>query len=175
VARTAAEVPNKLFYKIGEVCEFTDTQPYVLRFWESEFPQLAPRKNRSGQRVYQRKDIEMVMRIKKLLYQEEYTIAGARKKLDEDPLAGGPVAVEGLEARTAPGASNGDEAPRGMTRPVEADHPVDVIASRAGRGAARRETARAGDGGDGDSRREKALAELKRSLREMQAILRKEP
>src|SRR5881296_939703 len=80
---------RKTFYKIGEVCEITDTQPYVLRFWESEFPQLAPRKNRSGQRVYQRKDIDTVIRIKKLLYEEEYTIAGARKKLDEEPADNG--------------------------------------------------------------------------------------
>ena len=79
--KSTPEVPNKLFYKIGEVCELTDTQPYVLRFWESEFPQLAPRKNRSGQRVYQRKDIDTVLRIKKLLYDEEYTIAGVRTTL----------------------------------------------------------------------------------------------
>jgi len=74
-------IPRKLFYKIGEVCQFTDTQPYVLRFWESEFPQLAPKKSRSGQRLYRRKDIDMVLEIKKLLYEEGFTIAGARKKL----------------------------------------------------------------------------------------------
>ena len=175
MARTAPEIPNKLFYKIGEVCEFTDTQPYVLRFWESEFPQLAPRKNRSGQRVYQRKDIEMVMRIKKLLYQEEYTIAGARKKLEEDPQAGGRVAVEALDARPASAASSDDDDQRAMTRTIEADHPVDAIASRAGLGAAHRKTERAGDDGGGEARLGKALAELKRSLKEMQAILRKEP
>jgi DNA-binding transcriptional MerR regulator len=77
---------DRHFYKIGEVCDMTDTQPYVLRFWESEFPQLAPRKNRAGQRVYQKQDVEMVLRIKKLLYEEEYTIAGARKKLEDDGL-----------------------------------------------------------------------------------------
>ena len=75
------EIPRKLFYKIGEVCQFTDTQPYVLRFWESEFPQLAPTKSRSGQRLYRRKDIDLVLEIKSLLYQEGFTIAGARKKL----------------------------------------------------------------------------------------------
>jgi len=77
-------IPDKLFYKAAEVCQITDTQPYVLRFWESEFPQLASGKNRSGQRVYRREDIDLVFRIKKLLYQEEYTIAGARKALDGD-------------------------------------------------------------------------------------------
>ncbi len=79
-------IPRKLFYKIGEVCELTDTQPYVLRFWESEFPQLAPKKSRTGQRLYRRRDIDLVLEIKKLLYQEGYTIAGARKKLG---MAGG--------------------------------------------------------------------------------------
>jgi DNA-binding transcriptional MerR regulator len=82
--RTTTEIPEKLFYKAAEVCQITDTQPYVLRFWESEFPQLAGEKNRSGQRVYRRSDIDLVFRIKKLLYQEEYTIAGARKAIDDD-------------------------------------------------------------------------------------------
>ena len=81
---TTTEIPEKLFYKAAEVCQITDTQPYVLRFWESEFPQLAGEKNRSGQRVYKRSDIDLVFRIKKLLYQEEYTIAGARKAIDDD-------------------------------------------------------------------------------------------
>jgi DNA-binding transcriptional MerR regulator len=72
---------RKAFYKIGEVCQITDTQPYVLRFWESEFPQLAPKKSRSGQRVYRRKDVDLVLQIKRLLYEEGFTIAGARKKL----------------------------------------------------------------------------------------------
>ena len=92
----ATEVSKKLFYKIGEVCSLTDTQPYVLRFWESEFPQLAPRKTRTGQRVYRPRDVEMVLEIKKLLYEEGYTIAGARKKLgmDDSPAASGPARAE---------------------------------------------------------------------------------
>jgi len=84
----AKQVPEKLFYKIGEVCELTDTQPYVLRFWESEFPQLAPQKNRSGQRMYRREDITTVERIKSLLYDEGFTIAGARKRLESDDVDG---------------------------------------------------------------------------------------
>ena len=79
-----AEIPEKHFYKINEVCRYTDTQPYVLRFWESEFPQLAPRRNQTGQKVYRRADLDLVFRIKKLLYEEEYTIAGARKLLEEE-------------------------------------------------------------------------------------------
>jgi DNA-binding transcriptional MerR regulator len=81
------KIPNKLFFKIGEVCEITDTQPYVLRYWESEFPALAPAKNSSGQRIYRRRDIETVLRIKQLLYEEGFTIAGAKKRLEVE-LAG---------------------------------------------------------------------------------------
>jgi len=80
----AKKIPNKLFFKIGEVCEITDTQPYVLRYWESEFPALAPAKNSSGQRIYRRRDIETVLRIKQLLYEEGFTIAGAKKRLESE-------------------------------------------------------------------------------------------
>jgi DNA-binding transcriptional MerR regulator len=80
----AKKIPNKLFFKIGEVCEITDTQPYVLRYWESEFPALAPAKNSSGQRIYRRRDIETVLRIKQLLYDEGFTIAGAKKRLESE-------------------------------------------------------------------------------------------
>ncbi len=78
------KIPNKLFFKIGEVCELTETQPYVLRYWESEFPALAPAKNNSGQRIYRRRDIETILRIKSLLYEEGFTIAGAKKKLEQE-------------------------------------------------------------------------------------------
>ncbi len=78
-------LPDKLFYKIGEVSKITDVEPYVLRYWETEFPFLRPRKNRSGQRVYVKKDLEMIMQIKKLLYQERYTIEGVRKRFSEAP------------------------------------------------------------------------------------------
>src|SRR6266498_1040488 len=81
---TDKKIPNKLFFKIGEVCEITDTQPYVLRYWESEFPALAPAKNSSGQRIYRRRDIETVLRIKQLLYEEGFTIAGAKKRLESE-------------------------------------------------------------------------------------------
>ena len=85
------QIPNKLFFKIGEVCEITDTQPYVLRYWESEFPSLAPAKNSSGQRIYRRRDIETVLRIKQLLYDEGFTIAGAKKRLEAELTAKGPT------------------------------------------------------------------------------------
>lgn len=85
------KIPNKLFFKIGEVCEITDTQPYVLRYWESEFSALAPAKNSSGQRIYRRRDIETVLRIKQLLYDEGFTIAGAKKRLEIELAAKAPT------------------------------------------------------------------------------------
>ncbi len=94
---TERPIPNKLFFKIGEVCEITDTQPYVLRYWESEFPSLAPAKNSSGQRIYRRKDIETVLRIKQLLYDEGFTIAGAKKRLETE-MAGRPETPTSLAA-----------------------------------------------------------------------------
>src|SRR5512147_2052012 len=108
------QIPNKLFFKIGEVCELTDTQPYVLRYWESEFPALAPAKNSSGQRIYRRRDIETVLRIKQLLYQEGFTIAGAKKRLEAE-LSGkgdtpGSAAAAAVAAAADP-AANAGEAP----------------------------------------------------------------
>lgn len=78
------ELPRKAFYRVSEVCEYTDTQPYVLRFWESEFPQLKPESGASGQRVYRRKDIDLVCRIKELLYDEEYSLEDARTQLAKE-------------------------------------------------------------------------------------------
>ena len=74
-------------YKIGEVCKLADVQPYVLRYWETEFPALAPNKSGGGQRLYTQREIDIIMRIKQLLYSEGFTIAGAKKKLDEAPAA----------------------------------------------------------------------------------------
>ncbi len=73
--------PNKLYYSISEVSSLTDVKPYVLRFWEKEFPTLKPKKNRSGNRIYQQKEIDLIRRIKRLLYDEGYTIEGARQQL----------------------------------------------------------------------------------------------
>ena len=81
MSQAVATIPQKLFFKIGEVCELAGVQAHVLRYWETEFPMLAPQKNRAGQRTYRRRDVEMALRIKELLYDEQYTIAGAKKKL----------------------------------------------------------------------------------------------
>jgi len=76
------EVADDRLYKIVEVCRIADVQPYVLRYWETEFPSLVPNKSGGGQRLYTRREIDIILRIKQLLYSEGFTIAGAKKKLD---------------------------------------------------------------------------------------------
>src|SRR5919109_954641 len=82
-----SETPDEgKLYKIGEVCKIADLQPYVLRYWETEFPALAPNKSGGGQRLYSQREIDVILRIKQLLYSEGFTIAGAKKQLErEDP------------------------------------------------------------------------------------------
>ena len=106
-------MPKKLYYKIGEVCDLCQIQPHVLRYWETEFSQLSPSKNSSGQRVYRYKDLLLVRRIKQLLYEEGYTIAGANKKLaTEDLLAADPALA------SPPGRSDGRAAPKELKREI---------------------------------------------------------
>jgi DNA-binding transcriptional MerR regulator len=78
-AAQKTEIPDKLYFRIGDVARLCMVEPYVLRFWESEFPQLRPNKSGTGQRLYRKRDVEMALRIKRLLYEEGYTIAGARQ------------------------------------------------------------------------------------------------
>lgn len=75
--------PVQEFFSIGDVCQLTDLKPHVLRYWESQFRFLNPAKNRSGNRVYQRREIELILLVKHLLYTEKYTIEGARQRIDE--------------------------------------------------------------------------------------------
>jgi DNA-binding transcriptional MerR regulator len=75
------EIPDKLYFKIGEVSELLGLEPYVLRYWESEFPVLSPKKSGTGHRLYRRKDVELLLRIKHLLYEKRFTIEGARQSM----------------------------------------------------------------------------------------------
>lgn len=88
----AEAAEDKKLYKIGEVCKLADVQPYVLRYWETEFPSLAPNKSGGGQRLYTRREIDIILRIKQLLYSEGFTIAGAKKKLETEGESPAPVA-----------------------------------------------------------------------------------
>ncbi|HRN54356.1 MAG TPA: MerR family transcriptional regulator [Gemmatimonadaceae bacterium] len=94
--------PVREFFSIGDVCELTELKPHVLRYWESQFKFLSPAKNRSGNRVYTRREVELVMLVKHLLYTEKYTIEGAKQKVDEQRKSGGvkPAARQGLDAET---------------------------------------------------------------------------
>lgn len=92
--RKKKQITEKLFYKIGEVSRITGVESYVLRYWETEFPFLKPRKSSSGQRVYVKKDIELINQIKTLLYNERYTIEGVRKRLGEPHLEVVPPQME---------------------------------------------------------------------------------
>jgi DNA-binding transcriptional MerR regulator len=88
-------IAKKLYYKIREVCEIVGVEAHVLRFWESEFPALSPPKTKTGQRIYRPKDIELLLRIRRLLYEEGFTIAGARKQLSAAaPAAANPETPE---------------------------------------------------------------------------------
>lgn len=81
LAEYPAEIPDKLYFRIGEVARLVGVEPYVLRYWETEFPTLAPKKSGSGHRLYRRKDVELLLEIKRLLYEKRYTIEGARQFL----------------------------------------------------------------------------------------------
>ena len=100
-----APLDDKRYYRIGEVAELTGLKPHVLRYWESQFRFLSPAKNRSGNRVYQRREVELIMLVKHLLYDEKYTIEGARQKVDEHrrggdlkTMARGALTVQSLES-----------------------------------------------------------------------------
>src|SRR5881396_1700121 len=110
MGRPAVAIPEKLFFKIGEVCELAGVQAHVLRYWESEFTMLAPQKNRAGQRVYRKRDVEIALRIKELLYEDQYTIAGAKKRLANDLRAGGKLKIVSSEesADESDSESSGD-------------------------------------------------------------------
>ncbi len=142
MAQEPVVIPEKIYFKIGEVCELLDVQAHVLRYWETEFPMLSPQKNKSGQRSYRRRDVEMALRIKQLLYKEMFTIAGARKKLQSESRDG--TRSKAIEAPTessrsfdasAPtlfdrlddGGANGEAAPTGVT-----DDQKDAIRTIAG-------------------------------------------
>ena len=77
------KIPDKLFFKIGEVAKLAGVEQHVLRYWEDEFEVLQPKKNKSGQRFYEKKDVELIIKIQRLLYLERYTIAGAKQKMRE--------------------------------------------------------------------------------------------
>lgn len=125
-------IPEKLYFKIGEVCEIVGVQAHVLRYWETEFPMLTPQKNRAGQRTYRRRDVEMALRVRELLYEEQYTIAGAKKRLAGETRGAGKLKVVGSEPMSAAATLNpqprvdgrGEGVPRERAREFPSTAPV---------------------------------------------------
>lgn len=97
LTNSAPEIPNKLYFRIGEVSRLLGVEPHVLRYWESEFAAFRPKKGGTGQRLYRRKDVEIALEIKRLLYERRYTIEGARKHLGTKPAAPPPKPVRQAE------------------------------------------------------------------------------
>lgn len=98
--RSAEEIPDKLYFRIGDVAKLAGIKPYVLRFWETEFPSLGPKKSGTGHRLYRRKDVQLVFEIKQLLYEKRFTIEGARKFLESRAKTEAPSAA-GKKAKAA--------------------------------------------------------------------------
>jgi DNA-binding transcriptional MerR regulator len=100
---TPEEIPDKLYFRIGEVARLAGIKPYVLRFWETEFPALDPKKSGTGHRLYRRKEVQLVLEIKRLLYEKRYTIEGARKFLEGRPKNGDPAPPQAGVSKRSPG------------------------------------------------------------------------
>jgi DNA-binding transcriptional MerR regulator len=138
----SSENPGEPRYKIGDVCRIADVQPYVLRYWESEFPALSPDRTATGPRTYSVRELRVIEQIKRLLYDEGYTIAGAKKRLETEAI----TAVKAA-ARTNHPAKPADTAPVAAVAPGPPSHP------------------RAGDGAPSDPRVPRLVAELKEILK----------
>lgn len=154
---------KKLFYKIGEACKQLDIQPYVLRYWETEFATLSPSKSRSGQRVYSDDDLRVIRRIKELLYDEGFTIAGAKKRLETEVAAGGPK-LRTLHAVRAHEPAEPPDAPsvQGKPETVEAVSEESLAVS---------ELESTDEEDLGDQRLREGLARALRQAREILALL----
>ena len=115
------QIPDRLFFRIGDVSQLTGVETYVLRFWEGEFPSLAPKKSSNGQRQYRRKDVETVLEIKRLLYDEGYTIAGARKAIRDKSKQRKPKAEEqsALPFVVPPSSQEGSVDLRGIKKELQ--------------------------------------------------------
>ncbi len=153
MGRPAVAIPEKLFFKIGEVCELAGVQAHVLRYWESEFPMLAPQKNRAGQRVFRKRDVEIALRIKELLYEDQYTIAGAKKRLANDLRAGVKLKVVSSE-------NSGEDSDQGTS------------AAASTRGASKAAAAQSSSAVKTAEER-KALRQVTSELRELLSLLEK--
>jgi DNA-binding transcriptional MerR regulator len=160
MGQAAVAIPEKIYFKIGEVCQLVGVQAHVLRYWETEFPQLSPQKNRSGQRSYRRRDVEIALRIKELLYDEMYTIAGARKKLQAE--------ARGEAPKLKIVKTDGDQDSRSTSTPGLFDEDIELAAIDEND-----ERGTSGSGGNALSpERQEALKSLAAQLLELREMLK---
>jgi DNA-binding transcriptional MerR regulator len=129
-----SEIPDKLYFRIGDVARLAGIKPYVLRFWETEFPSLGPRKSGTGHRLYRRKDVEQVLEIKRLLYEKRFTIEGARKFLEDRAKSNTAAASvsargkgRGKGARAAAAVATGTTSPAGQYQKGLFDGPPTAV------------------------------------------------
>ena len=111
-----ADFPDKIYFKIGEVARLTGVKPYVLRYWETEFRAIQPVKSRSRQRLYRKRDVELILKIKELLYEQRFTIEGARKRVHDLLGEGELAAVAAAEASASTVNPDALERARGLAR-----------------------------------------------------------
>ena len=169
MAQPAVVIPEKIYFKIGEVCDLVGVQPHVLRYWETEFPMLSPQKNRSGQRSYRRRDVEMALRIKELLYDEMFTIAGAKKKLQSDLRETSKLKIVHPPEPSSPDrARHSEREPSLFEEDLEIDDDIaeDVIAIRSDSD---------GETSSLDSQQHHALKTLATHLLELREMLKSHP
>lgn len=132
---TVTTIPVREFFSIGDVCDLTDLKPHVLRYWESQFRFLHPAKNRSGNRVYQRREVELIMLVKELLYVDKFTIEGARARVDEYRKTGQLKTA----ARAALGAGTIDSIESDLRHIIAALDGIDVVEPAADEGGSEEE------------------------------------
>ena len=159
---------KKLYYKIGEACKMLDIQPYVLRYWETEFSALRPSKSKSGQRVYSEKDIQVIGRVKELLYDEGFTIAGAKKKLEAELVTGEVKPTQKKPA--APEPELEEETPKPAAKKAAAKKPAaKKTAATAGKKTAKKPS---GVDTEAEKRIEMLRKGVEKALKETRAILK---
>jgi DNA-binding transcriptional MerR regulator len=169
MGQSAIKIPEKIFFKIGEVCELVGVQAHVLRYWETEFSMLAPQKNRSGQRTYRRRDVEIALRIKELLYDEKFTIAGAKKKLAEEIRGGNrPKAASAQATQAGPAKKLSTDDQAGLFNEEDYFPPEEAA------GAEFATSAGSINFTDENSERKAAFVSLAQDLNEILQILNKE-
>jgi len=158
MAGAPPQVPDKLYFKIGEVAKLVGVKPYVLRYWETEFPSVRPGKTRSKHRLYRRRDVEALLEIKRLLHKERYTIEGAKKRLRAWREEGDAAAADSDGAAVAEAEQQTDDS--------AADSGADAAATTTAAGEAQMSLPL------GDSAYRKALVQVKRGLEEIYDLLK---